>query len=137
MLVDKFLIKPSRFYLVLMVLVFLASILMVFMTSLASVYKFLLLFFVVCFGVQLFWRFVLLRDRYSVIGLKKLDGGEWQIDCPVRVFNGKLRGDSTLTQWVSVLRFDVHGLRRPLVSIIWFDSLSREAFRQLRVLSSC
>lgn len=91
-----------------------------------------LLFAVLCvYGVALFMRFALLRTQQAVIALKKLDGKSWQVVTRARVFDSILRGDSTITTLVSVLRFDVSGLKRPLVCIVFRDSLPADDYRQL------
>lgn len=133
MSVVEFQLKPSRFYLMVMVLVFLASAVMLSLLAIAPLYKFLLLLVLVSYGVQLVWRFALLRDKHSVIALKKVDQDEWQVTNRAGVMLTKLRGDSTVTQWVAILRFDIKGQRKPLVSIIWRDSLPADQFRQLIV----
>ena len=83
------------------------------------------------YGAVIFWRFVLLKSKDSIIRLKNLGEKRWQVTTNSDVFESLLRGDSTVTPVVSILRVDRPGRRLPLVSIIFRDSLPEGEYRRL------
>ena len=93
--------------------------------------KMLLLAMLLGYGVFLMLKFALLRTAFSVTALKKMDEKRWQAMTRAGALDAKLRGDSTVTTLISVLRFDVSGQKHPLVSIVFRDSLPADDYRRL------
>lgn len=79
------------------------------------------------------WRYCLLRAGASITGLWHINGKRWGLKMLHREMEANLLGDSTVTRWVSVLRFQVEGEKRPYVSIVFADSLESEQYRKLIV----
>lgn len=93
--------------------------------------KILLLALLLGYGFFLMLKFALLRTAFSVTALEKMDAKRWQLQMRAGKFDAILRGDSTVTTLVSVLRFDVSGQKFPLVAIVFRDSLPADDYRRL------
>lgn len=90
-----------------------------------------LLVFLLAYGASIFWQYALLRAAWSVIAVKKLEDKRWQLTTRSDIQTAALRGDSTVTAYVSVLRFDIPERKKPLSCIIFRDSLAADEYRRL------
>ena len=125
--------KLSKQFLFLLLIVLLMSMLMVQCVSVTSVIKGSMLFIIIAYGSYLIWQFVLLRGRDSCIGIHYLDGNEWLIRTNRGQYQATLCGDSTVTIWVSILRFKIPNQFWKKSCIVFCDSLSQDAYRKLLV----
>ena len=72
-----------------------------------------------------------LRHRHSVISLCKIDNENWMLRTVTASYHGKLAGDSTITRWVSILRFQLNN-QHQLSFIVLDDSLvAQDGYRHL------
>lgn len=126
-----FKLHPSRFYCLFLGLMLLGSGVIILLLPVVFWLKTLFLAVLIVYGIFLFQKFALLRAAFSVVGLQKQDGKQWRVETRTAVFDAVLRGDSTVTTLVSVLRFDVSGQRRPVVCMVFRDSLPAEEYRRL------
>lgn len=63
-----------------------------------------------------------------------LGEGRWRVIEKDQIYEGTLCGDSTLTQWVSVLRFRVDGYFLSKNCVIFADALGKTRYRQCLVM---
>lgn len=118
-------------YIVFLDAMLLASAVITWLLPLDLAVRILLFAALVIYSTTLLWRFALLKAKLSVLGFKKLEGKRWQVTLGACVKEGVLRGDSTVTNLVSVLRFDLHGIRRPVTAMVFRDSLSADDYRRM------
>jgi hypothetical protein len=74
-----------------------------------------------------------MRGPTSIIGLRQLDASRWLLQMREGEIEGTLLGDSTITRWVSILRFRITNSYRPLSCIIFSDALTKYSYRKLFV----
>lgn len=127
----EFNLHVSRFYCLFLALMLFGSSVIVVMLPLVWWQRAILFFVVIAYGAVIFWRFALLRAKNSIIRLRKIDEKSWQITTRSGVSEVMLRGDSTVTPVMSILRFEMAGKRQTLVSIIFRDSLPKSEYRRL------
>ena len=133
---QEFRLHASRHYLILLGIVFFLSASIIFMLPLYLLVKFSI--FVVLF-IYMGWitqRFCLLKLDSSIIVLRFISGNKWLLITRQGDINAELLGDSTVTRWVSVLRFRVDGHRFPQSSIVFRDSLPEGVYRKLIVIAN-
>lgn len=127
----KFLLKPSKYYSIFLAIALLASVIVV-VTIKANIWiKLLVLALLAFYGSYTFLRYALLKTRDSILALQLVSGNEWQVTTRAGVQSMEVQGDSTITPWLSVLRFKVSGKRSALSCIVLKDSLPDEEYRQL------
>jgi hypothetical protein len=126
-----FKLHPSKVYCVLLALVLVASAGIALNLPIHLLLKSALLLVLAGYGAHIFYRYAWLQANLSIVAVNKLDGDRWQVTTSMGVVDAQLRGDSTLTAIVSILRFDFPQKRWPVVSIICRDSLAPEQYRQL------
>ena len=128
-----FKIKPSIFYILLLMPVIAASLIITFLLPVANWIKWPMLVLFALYSVNLLRHHAFLRSGDAVVTLNKLDKKRWQVITRSATYKATLLGDSIVTQFVSVLRFAVPERRAPLVCIVWKDSLPAGEYRQLVV----
>jgi hypothetical protein len=126
-----FRLHPSKFYCFFLALTLVMSVVVVIALSVSMLFKALLAGLVMAYGWMIYRRYALLRSPLSIIGFAKLENGKWQVSTRVDHTEAVLKGDSTVTSLVTILRFQFPGRRLPVASIIMRDSLNAEAYRQL------
>lgn len=75
----------------------------------------------------------LLRSTQSILGISKRGHG-WQVSNRVGEREASLRGDSTVTSLVSILRFKTADDYFPRSCVIFRDSLAQDEYRRLMVV---
>lgn len=128
---QEFKIIPSLFYSAFLGATLLASMVVIALLPWSLWLKLVGMAVVGAYGTAIFWRYALLRAQLSVTGVAQLEHGQWQVITVGGNVNAVLRGDSTVTSLVSVLRFDFPGERRPVSCIICRDSLRADGYRRL------
>jgi hypothetical protein len=129
----EFNFKPSISYLVLLSLFVLGS-LAVTLTIPADWRIRLFLFLAVAvYGGQIIWCYGLLKGKNAIHTLKALPDDQWLLITKTGRFEAVLRGDSTVTHLVSILRVEVEGQRFPPSCTIFKDSLPPDDYRRLVV----
>lgn len=121
--------RVSRFYVCFMAAALLGSGVMIVLLPIHFIFKLMLGVGLVAYSYLIFKRDILLRDKLSVKSIKKLEEGQWQIATPSGIFESALRGDSLVTNLVSILRFEVKG--KVISSVLFRDSLKDDNYRRL------
>jgi hypothetical protein len=127
----EFKLFPSHFYCLFLALMLLGSAVIALMLPVQFWLRTLIFAVLIVYGAQIFWRYAWLRSKNSVIKLINLTGKRWELTIHGETVEGILRGDSTITTVVSVLRFDISGSRWPLSCMVFRDSLRGDDYRRL------
>lgn len=133
MLVRDFKLKPSIYYLVGMWVAFFATALIILLLPIWPGVRFLLLILSCGYMGYLIWRYGLLQSEYSIVQLTNQTGKNWQILLPSASYQAELCGSSTVTRWISVLRFKIGSKRT--TCIVCPDSLPSDHYRQLMMVA--
>lgn len=124
-------LRPSKFYCIFLAIAILASFVVITVVSANFWLKLIVFALLAGYGSYTFLRYGLLKAKFSIIGLQKMESGQWQVTTNSGVTEASLRGDSTITPIVSILRFDVSGRKVPVSCIIFKDSLTDDGYRRL------
>jgi len=130
----EFKLKLSNQYLFLMLGFFSAGILIVLCLSLSLWLKGIGILLIIAYGFSVIWKFGLLRSRHSIMALRRHENGHWRLHRLENECTAVLRGDSTITGIMSILRFQVPDYYWPQTCIIFRDSLGPDVYRQLLVV---
>lgn len=87
----------------------------------------------VAYGVQLFNQIVRLRGANVIQQLTHLSGKQWLVSMGSTQLQAEVLGDSTVTKWVSILRFRCAGRRLPTACVVFSDSLAEGEYHELRL----
>lgn len=124
----EFKILPSRQYGLLISLIIIASFILVIGLPLQLVIKFSLCLFLLVYG------YTLLKHRNTLTALHYIGKGRWLISSNNQVRSASLRGDTTVTARVSVLRFRIDNQIWPKSYVIFRDALAPDQYRKLIVI---
>jgi hypothetical protein len=130
MLDREFILKPSKLYLSLISVIWLFSLILLCLTLEIKV-KIGSMILVGGYGCYLLWRYALLLSPHAIISLRCHADGHWHLSTHKQQFRAQLRGDSTVTGFVSVLRFRVEKRLLPVSCVVFKDSLSAQHYHQL------
>lgn len=74
-----------------------------------------------------------MKGKYAIQRIKIINRqrNEWLLFNSRGCQRGHLRGDSTLTAWVSILRFQAEGAKKVYSCVIFPDTLAQNHYRQL------
>jgi len=126
-------LKISRYFLGLFLLVWLGSFAIIFSQAFSWGLTIFLTLLTLGYGLKILWQYVLLKN--TIIGLRYHHVEGWKIQLRDEVFAAKLLGESTVSKWVSVLRFKVEEKYFKCSCVVWSDSLTSEEYRRLRVVA--
>ncbi len=125
MLNPVFQLHLSKQYLIFLGIISMLSLLIVVTLPLQLSLKCVSVILLSLYILFIFWRDGFLKSKQAIISLHKQTDGSWLVQTRTACYQQtQLRGDSTVTRWVSVLRFQVVGRRFPLSCIIFRDSLT-------------
>lgn len=129
----EFSLKPSYSYLILLGLFVIGS-LAVTLTIPADWRIRLFLFLAVAvYGGQIIWCYGLLKGKNAIQTIAPMSDDQWLLTTKTGRYEAILKGDSTVTHLISILRFVVAGQRFPLSCTIFKDSLPPDDYRRLVV----
>ncbi|GEM_PF-1073825 len=130
----EFKLQPSKKYLILLTILLAVSSMIVLSLPFNLGVKIIGLLFVGCYGGWLVWHVGLLRSPWAVTCLQPCGENQWLLQTSHSSYLAELRGDSTLTRWVAVLRFNHPQQFMPSSCIIFRDSfLEADLYRQLLI----
>lgn len=130
----KFILKPSKFYCSFLAVALLASFLVIILIHANIWIKLLVAVLLGFYGSYTYLRYALLKTRDSIIALQSTSSGKWQVTTNAGVVSGEVKGDSVVTPFLSILRFNVERKRSSLSCIILRDSLDNDDYRRLVAL---
>lgn len=126
-------LHPSLRLMAFILLAWLGSEVIIFMSPLAWWIKILLFVLVMVYGLGIFWQHGLLRDQQAILGIHYQADDGWWIQDRLAKTAVQVNGDSTVTTILSVLRFtpiDQSGVR---ACVVLKDSMGHGAYRRLVV----
>lgn len=126
--------KLSKQYLILLFLLWVLTTGIILSVPLILPLKLFILGILFIYIGSIMWRYVFLLSRHSIMGIRRCDEGDWYVQTKGRIYKAALCGDSTLTTFVSILRFRIQGQFWPKSSIVFRDSLGEDQYRHLLVL---
>lgn len=129
-----FKLKPSKYYLILLSVTVLVCFSIIVYLPLAPWLRGLSLVLLLGYGGYTLRTGVLLRGQQSITSIRFMPDGRWQVAMSGVTQELVLRGDSTVTTGVSVLRFQRLTGFWPHSCVIFRDSLGRERYRELLVV---
>jgi len=131
----EFKLQASKQYRILLLLSWFSSIVLTLYLPLGAVSKVILFSLVSWYLGRIAWQFACLRGEYAVLSLQRLSGESWQLRTRTQHHEAVLRSDSTVTSFLSVLRFRIGSRYWPLTCLVFRDSfLKRECYKQLVVV---
>lgn len=135
----EFKLKPSRQFVAVILLACGISVAAAFSLPVNHWLHFVALLIAVAYVGYILWRFGLLLSHDAIISIRHHSNGEWRLKTRRSEYPATILGDSTATTRVMVLRFKVVGHFWQQSCVIFRDSLSADAYRQLLVLlkTSC
>ncbi|HVE43873.1 MAG TPA: protein YgfX [Gammaproteobacteria bacterium] len=128
---ETFQLHPSRYYTYFFSFFTISTMAVVCYFSCAVVIKLGLLLFTVFYSASIFKRHVFLKSPLSVRCITWRQGQLWRLSLQNTSVDAVLRGDSTVTRFVSVLRFSVQGSRWPVSCVVFPDALAVDKYRRL------
>jgi hypothetical protein len=126
-------LRVSSLFLSLLLVVASFSLLFIFTLPLSLFLKSVLVIGVLIYSLDIFWRHGLLKSRHVITRIS-FNATGWQVWKQDEKLAVELCGDSTVTNLVAVLRFKSPNNKSKYSSLIFFDSLPPEGYRQLMVL---
>lgn len=131
---QDFKLYPSKQYLILIGLMLILSLAAIFSLTFPLWAKGLLLLVVFAYLAHIYWHFACLKAAFSITELKHIEAKQWQLRSPSGIYEAVLRGDSTVTGLVSVLRFEVQDSGAKLNCLVFPDSLQPFEYKQLLLI---
>lgn len=128
----------STIYFIGSLLLFTASLAIVLLQPLNLQIKLVLSLCVIFYGVHIFFRFIFLQSKKSVLRLSYYEK-QWYVQTNRASYLVHILGDSLSTRVFSVIRMQIADTNHKLIAIIFLDSLPKKEYRQLRVklMSAC
>lgn len=133
MRIPDFSFQPSKIYASLLITTFFLSIVIVLNLTVTVCLKLIIMIAVSIYLAHIFIRYILLKSQYSIIRLQLLSNDHWNIHTPTKCFVAQLRGDSTVTNSISILRFRINDNGKTISCVIFRDSLINREYRELLV----
>lgn len=75
-----------------------------------------------------------LKTQGRWVCLQYRNNGLWQLRDHLNVYEAELSGDSTITRWVSILRFRTLPSGKIKSCVVFQDSLDKQAYRRLMMM---
>lgn len=91
-------------------------------------FKLIFIFILMTYSVFIF------KNYRRLIPFQYQGDGMWQLHDRLHTYNAELSGDSTITRWVSILRFRVLPSGKMKSCVVFRDALGFELYRRLLVI---
>ncbi|OAI50025.1 hypothetical protein AYO45_00145 [Gammaproteobacteria bacterium SCGC AG-212-F23] len=125
-------LKPSKIAIFLISIVIVSSMLISFLLLVSWVEKLILLLFISGYGSQIMRKYGLLTARNAIFHCRYSDENGWYFSShDVDFFAVDIMGESTLTRWLSVLRFQIAGEKSKQACVIFKDSIATNDYRKM------
>jgi hypothetical protein len=115
------------------ILVLVCTVGIVFTLPIPPIRKGFLILLVLSYGSRLFWNRALLQGGDSILRLS-YDSERWELQDRIKTWNAELCGESTITHFLSILRFTTPNKRKKRTCLIFKDALGQDRYRQLVVI---
>lgn len=125
--------KPSKLFVIGVLLTIAFTLGILYSLPLHMLKKVLLTLPILTYGGYIFWDRALLQGGYSILRLSYSTGG-WQLQDRIKTWQAELCGESTITSFLSILRFTQPGKRKIRTCLVFKDALGSEHYRRLIVI---
>jgi hypothetical protein len=125
--------KPSKLFILFVLLSVAACFALVFTLPVTHLKKFFLCCFVLTYGGHVLWDRALLQHGHSLLRMS-YDGGTWQLQDRIRTWQAEICGESTITSFLSILRFTAPNKRKKRTCLVFKEVLGSQTYRQLIVI---
>lgn len=125
-------IKPSKHFILLNFIALITCFFIIIFLPIGLLSKVSLVVFLIIYSGAIVYSSGLLLSKYSLRALYLTEYG-WFIRTKTDLFKVFLRGDSTLTSWLMVLRFQDKDRNKRFSYLILRDSLKSISYRELMV----
>jgi hypothetical protein len=122
----QFNIQSSKILFSVVIFLFSLTVLLILNLSVQGWVKIVFLFFLALYGFCI--------QLTPIQRLRRLSDGRWLLLIDLQEYKASLRSDSTLTTYVSVLRFTVENKRWPASCVLFPDSFLGDHYRKLVTL---
>lgn len=129
--------KPSKTVIFLYLFLWLGSIGAIVYIPVTVMMKLLLLTIITVYAFTLVYLHGFLQGPTAITGLRYLSDDYWQVRLNKNEFTGILKGDSTVTTWVSVLRFKRSDKKLIYSYLLVRDSFEFDMYRRLLLRLRC
>lgn len=130
----EYVLKPSKIYALLWAVVGLGSLGLCISLPLSLYLKVFCMAAVLLYSGWIVGRDVLQLSTSSITAIRYENEHTWFLSTRNHTWQATLRGDSTVTSWLAILRFQVPQRMFPVACVIWRDALTADRYRELRVL---
>lgn len=131
---QDFNLRVSLYFLIVATILLAGSLILVWLQPMGWALKLVCTTIIAVYGGYIVQHHVLLQGKQAVYRLNYQGEGRWEVYMANQPYSAELRGDSTVTTWVSVLRFQVAGRRFPISTVVFRDSFMQDEYRRLVVL---
>ena len=132
MLTTDIKIQPSKFFSGLTLAVIMTTMIIISTLPLSLAVKLVLVLLTFGYGFRIFHHDCLMKSKSSIHNLY-LNNDGWWLATNTAVAPARICGDSTLSAFVSVLRFKIEGCKRKHSLVLFRDAVSTDAYRRLLV----
>ena len=125
-------IKRSKIFYSYLVIIFLLSLVSIFLTSLSISVKFLLVFILIALVIFVFKK----QKLNKIVSIKLSSNDEWEIEINKQYFNVELHGECIVTHflvWLNFTSCNSFGRKKIFHVLLLPDSMDKDLLRQLRV----
>lgn len=125
-------IKPSKIFYSYLVIVFLLSLVSIFLASLTISMKFFLVFLLIALVTFAFKK----QKLNKIVSVKLSNNDEWEIEINKQYFNAELHGECIVTHfliWLNFTSCNSFGRKKVFHVLLLPDSADKDLLRQLRV----
>lgn len=126
----EFKLKSSGQFIAIFGLVLVLSVIILLFVSMSFWIKLAGLIGIVCYSIHLFREYILLNSDTAIRRLISHEDG-WLLQTKQALLKAELCGESTITNFVSVLRFRIQHTKHCKTSIIFRDSVATGFYRRL------
>jgi len=125
-------IKPSKIFYSYLIIVFLLSLVSIFLASLTISVKFFLVFLLIASAI-----FIVKKQKLNkIVSIKLSNNDEWKIEINKQYFNVELHGECIVTHflvWLNFTSCNSFGRKKVFHVLLLSDSADKDLLRQLRV----
>jgi hypothetical protein len=126
-------LQPSRWLLIVLLLVLILTEMVIFLIAGSIYLKIVLTLVALIYSGFIAQRNILLRHPESIVKITiKKEGSSMATRS--QTFAITLKGESTITQWISILRFYSTEMRKNYSCLVLRDNLSKDQYRRLLVI---
>lgn len=129
---QNFNIKPSIYYLIFLILFFIANLNLIAWLSFPIMEKIILLFFLSLYFWWHVWRYALLRSPHSVIAIRVREQN-WEIKTDKAWYPAQVKTQSFVMRLLMVCYFKNTLTKQAHIAVILPDSMSKEDFKCLNI----